>query len=246
VRVVVVHNNGYGRRFADHLGRSAPPDWRVSGYGYTRELPAVIDEPREFVPGNLPRGDLLLYVGQDRRLAVLLPELTEATRAEAVLAPVDDRAHLPRGLQGQLKRALDRRRIPVSFPSPFCALARGRTASPLIDAFAAQFGRPWLDLEEASSRVVSVTVVRGAPCGNTAYVAAGLIGAAWSDLDREVARLFHAHPCLGSMARDPEQSDTILHLAGHLITGAVRTAHKRAGRARPPLEENRSRATAVS
>lgn len=228
MRVVVVYTNGYGRRFVDHLDRAAPPYWRVSAFGFDRNLPPVIDDPREFIPDHLPRGDLLLYVGQDRNLAELLPELAQAAGAEAVLAPVDDRAHLPRGLQGQIQRLLDRRRIPVSFPSPFCALSQDRSTSPLIAAFADRFGRPRLDLEEAEGRIVSARVRRGAPCGNTAFVAAGLIGAEMSELDRATSRLFHAHPCLGSMALDPQQGDTILHLAGHLITGAVRVAQTRA------------------
>ena len=62
---------------------------------------------------------------------------------------------------------------------------------------------------------------RGAPCGNTQYVAERLPGLKVEESVEQTANFFHNHPCMGSMNMDREIADTILHVAGHMVMDAV-------------------------
>jgi hypothetical protein len=223
MRIVVIHTNDYGQRFADHLLKTAPSPWEIIGHRFdTRRLPAVIDDPEDCLPKDLPTGDLLLYAAQDRKLAELISEMAEICRAKEVLAPVDDRVHLPSGLANQIKRRLSQKGIPIAFPAPFCSLTETHGESPLLRAFVQHFGKPRLSFTLVDGLIREATVVRGAPCGNTHYVAGRLPGLTKEAGIEQTANFFHNHPCMGSMANDREIGDTLLHVAGHLITQAVK------------------------
>lgn len=224
MRIVAITTNEYGERFVDHLRKTAPASWAVVGYGYTRRLPVVIDEPEEFIPSDLPEADLLLYVGQNRQLAELLPELAETCKARAVVAPVDNRAFLPTGLANQIIRKLAKLSVDAVFPAPFCSLTEENAANPTIRDFASRFGRAKLQAFVGDRKITKVSVMRGAPCGNTHFVAERLPGTDVSEAVEQTGLHFHAHPCMASMDMDVEIGDTILHIAGYLVKNAVQEA----------------------
>jgi thymidylate synthase len=228
MRLLIIYNSDYGERFLHHVSAHAPREWAVAGYKMTVSLPAVIDDPEAYLPPDLPRADLMIYVGQDRKLAELISDLAEASGAAEVLVPVDNRSHLPAGLARQVKRRMDRSGVASAFPAPFCSLKPEDGQGIFIREFAGKFGSPRLRVTTAEGCLQSVEVLRGAPCGNTHYVARHIPGTQLADSVEETARQFHAHPCLGSMDMDRELGDTILHLAGHLIMNAVREASKNA------------------
>lgn len=227
MKILVISTNEYGDRFARHIRRKAPASWEVAEFRYSVRLPVVIDDPDGFIPEGLPRAELLLYVGQDRQLAELLPELAQACGARAVIAPVDHRVFLPSGLANQNKRRLAARGVDAVFPVPFCSLTEGPNRNPLIREFATHFGRARVALKVNEDRIQEVHVYRGAPCGNTHFVAERLPGTDVSEADEQTARLFHAHPCMGSMEMDFEIGDTILHVAGYHIKNAIRRELRR-------------------
>lgn len=223
MRIVIIYTNDYGKKFLEHLKKTAPDSWQIIGYLFdTGVLPTVIDDPEECLPTDLPQGDFLLYVGQDRRVAEIISDMAGACRVKEVLAPVDDRLHLPSGLANQVKRRLSKMGIPVAFPAPFCSLTEQDSESSMIREFARHFGKPQLKLSIGEGRIKEAVVRRGTPCGNTQYVAERLAGLKVEESVEQTANFFHNHPCMGSMNMDREIGDTILHVAGHLIMDAVK------------------------
>lgn len=229
MRIVIIYTNDYGRKYVEYLEKTAPDSWQIIGYFFdTGVLPAVIDDPEECLPTDLPQGDFLLYVGQDRKAAEIISDMAGACKVKEVLAPVDDRLHLPSGLANQIKRRLSKMEIPVAFPAPFCSLTEEDSESPMIQEFARHFGKPQLKLSISEGRIKEAVVHRGAPCGNTRYVAERLAGLKVEESVEQTANFFHNYPCTASMNMDREIGDTILHVAGHLIMDAVKDELKRA------------------
>jgi len=222
MRIVVLYNNFYGQRFRDNLEKYSPHSWEIVGYLFDRPLPAVIDDPEELLPSDLPHGDLLVYVGQDRTLAELVADIAQACQVREVIAAADSRAHFPTGLARQVQRRLARLRIPAVFPVPFCSLTEDTAQGPFARELSKRFGKPRLSIRLREGRVESISVERGAPCGNTVYVAERMPGIRVEDCVEQAGLLFHAHPCMGGMDLDREIGDTVLHFAGHMVMDAVR------------------------
>jgi len=183
--------------------------------------PPIIDDPEDFLPQAPPRADLLLSLVEHRSASELIPDLAVLTGAQAVSAPVDNRAWLPRGLMRQLEHRLAAASISADFPVPFCSLEVQPGQHPLIQEFAAHFGRPRLEIEVEDDRITSVNILREVPCGNTRFVAQALIGVHIEEAE-EAAGLAHYHyPCLASMAMDDEFEDTLMHRSGLMTKLAV-------------------------
>jgi hypothetical protein len=224
MKALTLYTNFYGNRFAKHLAEHAPESWKTSCYLFSRKLPAVIDYPEEFLPADLPKADLLVYVGQDRKLAELIPDIAQVCQVNEVIAGVDARAYLPTGLANQVRGRLVKMGIQAVFPAPFCSLTESMVEGPLTEEFARHFGRARMLVTVQDGRVESVELQRGAPCGNSVYVAQRLPGIQIGESIEQAGLLFHAHPCMASMDMDRELKDTILHVAGHLVKNAVKDA----------------------
>ena len=153
------------------MEKVAPSSWQIISYSYSGSLPAVIDDPLECLPPDMPKGDLFLYVGRDRKLAELIPDMAAVCKVKEVLAPVDARFFLPTGLANQIKRQLSKSGIPVAFPAPFCSLTGVTSEGRLIQEFARHFGKPQLKVNISNGRIEEVILRREAACGNTRYVA---------------------------------------------------------------------------
>ena len=62
MRILVAIQGQWGRRIADHLRASAPPDWQVTVWQGPTALPIIVDDPEEFVPDRLPPAELLIVL----------------------------------------------------------------------------------------------------------------------------------------------------------------------------------------
>ncbi|MCL7412308.1 MAG: DUF166 domain-containing protein [ANME-2 cluster archaeon] len=184
-------------------------------------LPEFIEEPGVFLP-EIGTCDLIIAMGIHPDLLAALPVMVDSSGAKAVIVPVEEPGWAPLGLQKQLREKLESKGVECEFPKPFCALAK--TGKPVIDEFVEMgFGRPELTirLSDDGQTFTHVDVLRDAPCGCTWFVAKKL---KWSDVEgykETVSEAHHAYPCTGSMERDTELGDTILHEAGYIIRDAV-------------------------
>jgi len=53
------------------------------------------------------------------------------------------------------------------------------------------------------------------------YVARGLVGVSVDEVEFQAGMLHHHYPCLAGMARDPDFSDTLMHVFGHILKEQV-------------------------
>jgi hypothetical protein len=206
VHVLVAIQGQWGRRIADHLRASAPPDWQVAVWQGPTALPTIVDDPEEFVPDRLPSAELLIVLPESAALTDLAPDLAQRCAAQAVLLGIDKRPWAPRGLVRQVRQRLERAGVACTTPIPFCSLIPTPRQHPLIRTFAERYGRPELRCTCSDGHVDACDIVRETPCGNTRYIARHLSGVALEQAVEQAGLLHHYYPCWGGMETDPVQS----------------------------------------
>ena len=158
--------------------------------------------------------------------------MAKITGARAVIAPIDNVAWVPLGLANQLRRWLADLGVTSVFPKPFCSLTethynvrryRQEYDDALISEFAHHFGQPDLRLtvDPVSRTIITAEVVRDACCGCAHYVAENLAGVSADEAEIKAGLAHHHYPCLASMIKDPDFSDTLMHVSGHLLKDNV-------------------------
>jgi hypothetical protein len=232
MRILAIVSGEYGERHVENIRTHGPDDWQVETWQAPAVLPPVVDYPEDFLPESLPPADLILSFGEHRGVAELVPEIVRMTGAEAVIAPVDREAWLPRGLARQLRGWLADMGVVCVTPKPLCSLTethynvrRHRVAydDPTIFAFARHFGQPDLHItvDPETRTITAVEVARDAVCGCARAVARGLIGVSADEAEQEAGLLHHHYPCLAGMVKDPDFNDTLMHVSGNLLKDVV-------------------------
>jgi hypothetical protein len=188
------------------------------------DLPSIIEEPEEVVDGFGLEGewDLVIFMGESPVAFSLLPAILEKISPSAVIAPADDYSWLPLGLERQIRSEIEDMGVDIVFPRTFCTLTP--TGAPAIDEFARVFGSPRLRLETRDGAVISVEVLRGAPCGSTLYMAERLPGTRIEEAGSRAGTLVQIYPCLASRRVDRHFGDAPIHVAGHIAQKAVERA----------------------
>jgi hypothetical protein len=225
MRVLVVFQGQWGERILDHLAQTAPPEWEVASWKGAVAYPPVIDDPDEFLPDHLPKCDLLLVLTEHAGMADLTPDLAQRSEAQGVILPIDRRSWAPSGLVRQVESRLRDAGIDLATPMPFCSLSPTSRQHWAIRAFAERYGRPRFACEAQEGKLVSCGVLRGAPCGNTRYIARHLAGVAVEKGAEQAGLLHHYYPCWGGMEADPVTGEhTLLHIAATLSQRAAKRA----------------------
>ena len=85
---------------------------------FDRQIPAVVDDPVEVLPGDLPQADLLVYVGQDRKLPNLF-QTRPVMRVKEVIARGGSPGRPAHWACKPDPASARRRWIPATFASPF-------------------------------------------------------------------------------------------------------------------------------
>lgn len=233
MRLLAIVSGEYGNRHVANLRQHAPAGWVIETWAAPAILPPVIDYPEDYLPETLPATDLLLSFAELRGVAELIPEIAGMTGAQAVIAPVDNEAWLPRGLARQLRGWLERMDVVCVTPKPLCSLTetdygitrRTRAAyhDELIAEFARYFGKPELRIQvNPDTRLIeSAQVQRDAVCGCARYVAERLVGLSADEAGEKAGLLHHHFPCLASMGIDPDFGDTLMHVSGNVLKDNV-------------------------
>jgi hypothetical protein len=226
MKLLILYQGDYGKRFRDNIGQHAPVEWEVEGFHYTKKIPTFVEELSDYLPRDLPTCDLLISVQEHPVVAEMIPLFIKETGARAVIAPIDNKAFLTTGLARQLRKKLEGVGIEFLYPMTFCTLTEKMTQNDLILEFLRHFGRPKVEIQFENEKVKEVRVIRDAPCGNTRYVAQHLIGTHMKDAVENSGILHHNHPCMATMVMDPEIGDTLMHHAGLQVKMAVEEAIK--------------------
>jgi hypothetical protein len=233
MRILAIITGEYGARHAANIRQHAPPDWSLETWRAPTAFPLVIDDPQDFLPPTLPSADLLLSFAEHKGVAELLPDVARLTGAQAVIAPIDSEAWLPRGLARQLRGWLERMNVACVTPKPLCSLTEtdyGVTRRqrimydhPLIAAFAHYFGQPELQItvDPESRLIISANVQRDAVCGCARHAAQALVGISADEAGFKAGMAHHHFPCLASMGKDPDFDDTLMHVSGNILKDNV-------------------------
>lgn len=229
MRILVIFNTEYGLRHLANIQAHKPEGWTIQSWRSPTVFPPVIDYPEDYLPEALPQVDLICSFAEQRGVAELLPDIARMTAAQAVLAPIDNEACLPRGLARQLREWLDKMGVACATPKPLCSLTerdyllarRQRMVyhDERISEFAHYFGKPDLSLhiDPQSHLITSVEVKRDTVCGCARFVAEKLVGMSVDDAELEAGLAHHHFPCLASMGKDIDFDDTLMHVSGNII-----------------------------
>lgn len=228
MHILIALQGHYGQRIADNVRKYCPSDWKVHTFIFPAELPAIIDDAGEFLPKELPAADLLISLGEHPGVAQMIPDMVERSGVKAVIAPADNRVWLPPGLAKQIQRKLETMGVDMAYPVPFCSLTEKDSQNQYIREFAKYFGTPEMDIDLDKDRIKRVSVIRGAPCGCSPYVADGLVGVWERDAVEKAGLLHHQYPCLSTMVMDQEFEDTLMHRGGLMTKLAVEKGIKSA------------------
>ncbi len=195
-----------------------------------------IDDVEPLLPTEIPAADIALVINVHPDILFgLLPKLKEAG-VKGIVGGSESPRELPLGQRKQLEEKAAEIGLEAAFAKPFCAL-RPDPAKPNIASFLkeAGIGEPVIDVtlqksREGKEHILAANVVRTAPCGSTWFVAKRLLGLEpdQPDIRERISEAHHAYPCTGSMERDIELGDTVLHKGGYIIRDAVEDAFKRA------------------
>ncbi len=233
MKLLAIISAEYGTRHVANLRQHGPASWSIETWQAPAIFPPMIDYPEDYLPKELPGCDLLLHFGEHRAIAELVPDIARMTGAQAVVAPVDSEAWLPRGLARQLRGWLEAMGVACATPKPLCSLTetdyglarreRVRYDNPLIAEFARYFGQPKLRLviDPETRTITSAEVQRDAVCGMARFVAKGLLSLSVDEAEENAGLLHHHFPCLASMGKDPDFNDTLMHVSGNVIKDDV-------------------------
>jgi hypothetical protein len=221
MRILIVFQKNWGKRIMENITMNAPGDWHIESHIMPASLPPVMDEPEDFLPDSLPDVDLLLSLGESTGVAELIPDFVKMTGAEAVIAPVDNRLWLPRGLQNQIQRKLEAIGVEAVFPTPFCSLTSKYSDNRHVKCFSEHFGRPSLEIScqehgKSNGKILQINLLRDSPCGNARFVVEKLTGRDVHGAPEEGALLHQYYPCLASV--------DMIHKSAFIAAGAVSRA----------------------
>ncbi|MEX2723612.1 MAG: DUF166 domain-containing protein [Candidatus Freyarchaeota archaeon] len=192
-------------------------------------LPSFIEEPEKYLPRNPPKCDIIIAIGLHQDLLASLPLLVEKTQAKGVIVPLEDPNWCPPGLQKQVEDELNSMGVAHAFPKPFCML-EDSGHNTIIDQFIKKYkvGKPIVQVTVDNDTITHTKVLQSAPCGSTWYVMKQIEKRSINGINERISEAHHAYPCTASMQVDKTLGDTVLHVAGYAIRGAVQEAISKA------------------
>jgi hypothetical protein len=192
-------------------------------------MPQFIEDADEFLPKTLPQADIAIAINVHPDVLYVLPDRLKEKGYKALIVPVEEPRWCSAGLVKQLKEKCKELELEFAAPKPFCVLKKSEEY-PTINRFIEEFGVGYpefeIELEEKNGkkRISTVRVVRSQPCGAAWFIGIKLREFEFEsmrDLWDRVSEAHHSFPCTGSMERDNEYDETILHVAGYTARRAV-------------------------
>jgi hypothetical protein len=227
----LAYNTTYAMRFLGHLRaeegycRACADNCRNCRVGYGLDfsssvtgvidfpstMPAIIDDPYEFVPRDVPTHDVLVALSVNEE--VLLAFLRRHPIARVVIVPIEQSDWITPYWEGAVTNFCEENGIEVSFPKPFCSFDPG---SGVLKEFKDNFriGRPEIDFVLRDGIIEETRVLCSAPCGATYFTARCLEGRRVDeDLAFVIDSALSAYPCTAGRTVDRDFNDSITHQA---------------------------------
>ncbi|MFC1499015.1 DUF166 domain-containing protein [Verrucomicrobiota bacterium] len=197
-------------------------------FDFPSVLPYVLENPRDYVPLNIPSNDILLAINIHEQILLEILKDCGKWGTKGVVVPLEAPGWVSRATRNKATEICEKNNIEISFPKPFCAFSPPKGS--ILDRFRKYFhiGCPDVQLTIKDGKIVKADVKVSAACGATYYVAKWLEGRKLDDnIEIEViSKRMHSYPCTASMERDPElNDDTPMHIAGQAHY-AILSPHK--------------------
>lgn len=218
-----VFDNSYAAGFAEHFRDRLTAVFKVPSV-----LPEYLDDPTSYLPKAFPAHDAVIAINIHDEILLEIPKLSAAAGGKALLVPREDPEWTSPWLRDRIARECEKLGIETAFPKPFCSLEED-DARPVLNSVMSELkiGRPKVAITVKDGIVEKVDVLRSAPCGDTYFVAANLVGKQVDEkFDWWATKFWGSYPCRGSMTFDPEFNDNMQHEAGRILLSAIHEALK--------------------
>ncbi len=174
-------------------------------------LPAIIDEPEEYLPDRIPSHDVIIAVAVNEE--ILISFVKKFSESKGIIVPIERSNVISPHAVSVITELCSEKGIEISFPKPFCAFS---PAGGVLKAFMEYFriGKPSVDFNVENGTITEAKVITGAPCGATYFTARGLAGKnVDDDLPFIIDKQLSSYPCTADTAVDREFKDSITHQA---------------------------------
>lgn len=192
-------------------------------------MPQFIEDAEEFLPKEIPKADLAIAINLHPDVLASLPEKLKESGVKGLIVPVEESKWCSAGLAKQLKEECKDLGLEFAAPKPFCTLTPSNE-HPTINRFIEEMGMGYpifeIETEEKNGRtkIEIVRILRSEPCGAAWFIGIKLREFEFENIrelwDR-IAEAHHSFPCTGSMEKDNEYNETLLHIAGYAARHAV-------------------------
>lgn len=184
-------------------------------------LSAIIDDPKIFLPKEVPVHDVLIPIAINEE--ILLAFLERFPISKGLIVPLEESNWISPYGKGSVTNFCKQRGIEVVFPKPFCAFD---PEEGVLREFRRRFriGKPELHIRLKEGIIEEVKVLSSAPCGATYFTARGLTGKSVDeDLVFSIDKLLSSYPCTAGSDLDREFQDSIIHQAVKIQRGILRS-----------------------
>ncbi len=192
-------------------------------------MPQFIEDAEDFLPKVIPPADIAIAINLHPDVLYALPEKLKEPGIKDLIVPVEEPRWCSAGLAKQLKEKCSELGIEFAAPKPFCIM-KPSEETPLLNRFVEEFGLGYPEFEieyreiNGFKKIETVRVIRSEPCGCAWFIGIKLREFQFEnfrELWDRVAEAHHSFPCTGSMEKDNEYNETILHVAGYTARRAV-------------------------
>jgi hypothetical protein len=177
-------------------------------------LPAVLDDPGEYLPVSVSNHDILVAISVHEEILMSFIERFEGARG--VVVPIEAPGWISPYARAMISSLCESRGVEVSFPKPFCSF---EPEEGVLGDFRRQFkiGKPEVQYTVKDGYITGTSVQSSAPCGATYFVARNMAGRRVdSGLVNIIDSLLSAYPCTASTEVDREYGDSLIHRAVQL------------------------------
>ncbi len=176
-------------------------------------LPAIIDDPDEWLPDKVEDHDVLVAISVHEEILI---SFLERFKQRGVIVPIEESSWISPYGKGRIEEVCRETGREAAFPKPFCSFNPGPG---ILYEFrkSLKIGKPELKYTVKNGVIEDAEVLCSAPCGATYYVARHLRGKKIDEnLGYAADALLSAYPCTAGHGIDREFGDSIIHRAVQL------------------------------
>ena len=174
-------------------------------------LPAIIEEPEQYLPGKIPPHDVVVAIGVNEEIVISFSE--KFSESKGIIIPIERSEWISPHAIRKISEICKEKEIEVSFPKPFCSF---NPTSGILQEFRKHFriGKPEIGFTVKDNIIISTDILVSAPCGATYFTARGLKDKNVNDnLKFIIDNQLSSFPCTADTAVDKEFKDSITHQA---------------------------------